>query len=261
MKKAADNLTPVSLELGGKNPCVVAADARLDFAAKRIAWGKFINCGQTCVSPDYLLIDKKIKDKFLTLIVLEIKKFYGDDPEKSDDFARMISSQNVHRIAELLTKGRVITGGVNNPSGKYLAPTILADVRPGDPVMQEEIFGPVLPVIDFKDFEEVYKIIGKNPKPLASYIFSESNKLVKEFLKRTQSGNASVNDTVMQIASPYLPYGGIGTSGVGRYHGKMSFETFSNMRSVMVKSNLFDIWLRYPPYSKFKTGIIRFLMR
>ncbi len=261
MKKASENLTPVSLELGGKNPCVVTADARLDFAARRIAWGKFINCGQTCVSPDYLLIDSRIKEKFLDLLKSEIKKFYGDDPENSGDFARMISAQNVKRMSELLKKGRVITGGVDIPARKYMAPTILTEVSPGDPVMQEEIFGPVLPVIDFKDFEEVYKIIERNPNPLATYIFSGSNRLIKEFLKRTQSGNASVNDTVMQIASPYLPYGGVGTSGVGRYHGRMSFETFSNMRSVMVKSNLFDIWLRYPPYTKFKTAIVRFLMR
>ncbi len=261
MKKAAENLTPVSLELGGKNPCVVTADARLDFAAKRIAWGKFINCGQTCVSPDYLIIDRSIKGKFLDLITSDIRMFYGDDPEHSPDFARMISAQNVSRISELLKKGRIVTGGVNKPADKYVAPTILADVSPNDPVMQEEIFGPVLPVIDYGDFEEVYKIIEQNPKPLATYIFSENKKLVKQFLSRTQSGNAGVNDTVMQIASPYLPYGGVGSSGVGRYHGRMSFETFSNMRSVMVKSTLFDIWLRYPPYTKAKTAIVRFLMR
>ncbi len=261
MRKAAENLTPVSLELGGKNPCVVASDARIDFAARRIAWGKFINCGQTCVSPDYLLIDSSIKDKFIELIKAEIEKFYGADPEHSDDFARMINEQNVKRISGLLQKGKVIKGGIRDPSSHYVAPTILDDVKPEDPVMQEEIFGPVLPVVTFKKFEEVYTIIENNPKPLATYLFTENSRLVKEFLKRTQSGNASVNDTVMQIASPYLPYGGVGTSGVGRYHGKMSFETFSNMRSVMVKSNLLDIWLRYPPYSRVKTKIVRFLMR
>ncbi|HKK43716.1 MAG TPA: aldehyde dehydrogenase family protein, partial [Bacteroidales bacterium] len=261
MRKAAENLTPVSLELGGKNPCVVASDARIDFAARRIAWGKFINCGQTCVSPDYLLIDSSIKDKFLDSILSEIKKFYGENPESSHDFARMISPQNVKRIADLLQNGKIITGGEYKQSLKYVAPTIITDVKPEDPVMQEEIFGPVLPVITFRDFEEVYKLIEKNPKPLATYLFTGNRRLVKEFLKRTQSGNASVNDTVMQIASPYLPYGGVGTSGVGRYHGKMSFETFSNMRSVMVKSNLLDIWLRYPPYSRVKTRIVRFLMR
>ena len=261
MKKAAENLTPVSLELGGKNPCVVAADARLDFAAKRIAWGKFLNCGQTCVSPDYILIDKKIKDRFLEIISDEIRKFYGDQPENSAHFARVISSENVLRLNELTKCGKIVIGGTSNAETRYFAPTIIKDVKPDDPVMQEEIFGPVLPVIDFENFEEVYDIIERNPKPLSTYIFSGSPRLIREFLRRTRSGNVSVNETVMQIASPYLPYGGVGTSGMGRYHGKNSFKTFSNLRSVLVKSNLLDIWLRYPPYSKIKTKIVSFLMR
>jgi aldehyde dehydrogenase (NAD+) len=260
MRKAAENLTPVSLELGGKNPCVVAADARLDYAAKRIAWGKLINCGQTCVSPDYVLIDKRVKDKFLDLITEEISKFYNGDPENSNYFARVISSENVHRLKDLMNAGSIVTGGTVNAETKYVSPTIIKDVKPGDPIMQEEIFGPLLPVIDFENFEEVYGIIELNPNPLATYIFSRSKKLVKEFLARTRSGNVAVNETVMQIASPYLPYGGVGNSGIGRYHGKKSFDTFSNPRSVLVKSNLLDVWLRYPPYSKFKTKIISFLM-
>jgi len=261
MKKAAHNLTPVSLELGGKNPCVVAADARLDYAARRIAWGKFINCGQTCVSPDYLLVDINVKDRLLELITGEIEKFYGENPEKSRDFARVISSRNVLRLSGFIKHGSVVTGGVTDPETRYVSPTIIKNVKPGDPVMQEEIFGPVLPVIDFEKFDEVYKIIEQNPKPLATYIFSSDKKLIREFLTKTQSGNACVNETVMQIASPYLPYGGVGSSGIGRYHGRKSFETFSNMRSVLVKSNLLDIWLRYPPYSKFKTKIVSFLMK
>jgi len=261
MQKAAENLTPVSLELGGKNPCVVAADARLDYAAKRIAWGKFVNCGQTCVSPDYLLIDKKVKDKFLKIISKEIRLFYGDDPEKSDDFARVISSENVDRLGGLMKNGQIVTGGTTDRGSRYVAPTIINNVKPDDPIMQEEIFGPVLPVIDYEKFDDVYGIIEQNPNPLATYIFTRNQKLIREFMRRTRSGNACINETVMQIASPYLPYGGVGTSGIGRYHGKKSFETFSNLRSVLVKSNLLDIWLRYPPYSKFKTKIISWLMR
>jgi aldehyde dehydrogenase (NAD+) len=261
MKKAAQNLTPVSLELGGKNPCVIAADARLDYAAKRIAWGKFINCGQTCVSPDYLLVDRKVKDRLLELLTNEIKKFYGENPEKSKDFARVISSKNVIRLSGFIRSGNIVTGGVTDPETRYVAPTIIKDVKPGDPVMKDEIFGPVLPVIDFEKFDEVYKIIEQNPKPLSTYIFSRDKRLIREFLTKTQSGNASVNETVMQIASPYLPYGGVGSSGIGRYHGKKSFDTFSNKKSVLVKSNLLDIWLRYPPYSKFKTKLISILMR
>jgi aldehyde dehydrogenase (NAD+) len=260
MQKAAVNLTPFSLELGGKNPCVVAADARLDYAAKRIAWGKFINCGQICVSPDYVLIDKKIRDRFLELLAKEIRSFYGDNPETSPDFARVISPENVLRLTGLMTSGKIVVGGKSDPGSKYVDPTVLKGVKMSDPIMQEEIFGPVLPVVDFENFNEVYSMIEQNPKPLAAYIFSENKKRIKEFLAKTQSGTAGVNETVMQIASPYLPFGGIGPSGFGRYHGKKSFETFSNMRSVLAKSNLLDIWLRYPPYSKFKTRIVSFLM-
>jgi len=157
--------------------------------------------------------------------------------------------------------GKIVTGGETDAATKFVAPTVISDVSPDDPIMQDEIFGPVLPVIDFEEFKEVYGIIERNPKPLATYIFSRSTKQVKEFLRRTRSGNAAINETIMQIASPYLPYGGLGSSGIGRYHGKKSFETFSNMRSVLDKSNLLDIWLRYPPYSKFKTKIVSFLMR
>jgi aldehyde dehydrogenase (NAD+) len=260
MKKAAENLIPVSLELGGKNPCVIADDARLDFAAKRIVWGKFINSGQTCVSPDFLLVDIKVKDKLLELMSQAISDFYGENPERSDHYARVISPENVNRLASLMKQGTIVAGGDTDPASGYVAPTIIRDVKPEDLIMQEEIFGPVLPVIDFKDFNEVYDIIDRNPKPLATYIFSRNSKLVREFIRKTQSGSTSVNDTVMQIASPYLPYGGVGPSGMGRYHGRKSFETFSNMRSVLVKSNLLDIWLRYPPYTKFKTKLVSWLM-
>jgi len=157
-------------------------------------------------------------------------------------------------------QGKIVAGGETDQESCYVAPTVIDNVRPGDPVMQEEIFGPLLPVLEFDSFEEVYPIIERSPKPLAVYIFSTSRKTIREFLRRTQSGTAAVNDTVMQIASPYLPYGGIGPSGLGRYHGRKSFETFSNMRSVLVKSNLIDIWLRYPPYSKYKTRLVSWLM-
>jgi aldehyde dehydrogenase (NAD+) len=261
MQKAAENLIPVTLELGGKNPCVIAADARLDFAAKRIAWGKFLNAGQTCISPDYILIDKNIKDKFLDLISKEIRLFYGENTESSNDFARLISPDRVQRLLDLMKNGHIVTGGMSDFKKSYISPTIIKDVKEEDPIMQEEIFGPVLPVIDFEKFDEVYSIIEKNPKPLATYIFSRNKKLINEFLHKTQAGTAGVNETVLQIASPYLPYGGVGTSGTGRYHGKKSFETFSNMRSVLVKSNLLDIPIRYPPYSKLKSKIIKLMMR
>jgi aldehyde dehydrogenase (NAD+) len=261
MEKAAVNLTPLSLELGGKNPCVVAADAKLDFAAKRIAWGKFLNAGQTCICPDYLLIDRKIKDRFLEIIATEISNFYNNDPENSNDFARIINPASVNRLAAFIKDGNIVTGGKYDPENRYVAPTIIKDINPEDPIMQEEIFGPVLPVIDYENIEEVYGIIEQHPKPLAAYIFTKNRKLSGEFLKRVRSGTAAINDVVMQIASPYLPYGGIGCSGLGRYHGKKSFETFSNMRSVLVKSNLIDMFLRYPPYNKLKENVIKWIMR
>jgi aldehyde dehydrogenase (NAD+) len=232
MQKAAENLIPVSLELGGKNPCVIAADARLDFAARRIAWGKFMNAGQTCICSDYLLVDRRVKDRFLEIITNEIDSFYGKNPEKSNNFARIISSDNIRRISLLLKAGYIVTGGRIDEESCYVAPTVIKEIKPDDPIMQEEVFGPVLPVIDFDDFEEVYRIIEKNPKPLATYIFTRSTKLAREFL-----------------------------SGLGRYHGRKSFETFSNMRSVIVKSNLLDLNLRYPPYNKFKEKVLSFLMR
>lgn len=261
MQKAAQNLIPVTLELGGKSPCVVAADAKLEFAAKRIAWGKFINAGQTCIAPDYLLVDERIKERFLKLLAETIKSFYGGDPATSKDFCHIINSDKTLRMAALIKSGKIITGGKTDASTGYTAPTILTDVSYEDPVMKEEIFGPVLPVIAYKDFDEIYRIIDMNPNPLAAYIFTGSRKLASEFLLKTQSGTAAVNETVMQIVSSYLPFGGIGTSGMGRYHGRKSFETFSNMKSVLDKSNLVDIFVRYPPYTRLKEKIIRLMLR
>ncbi|MBN1414303.1 MAG: aldehyde dehydrogenase family protein [Bacteroidales bacterium] len=261
MQKAAENLIPVSLELGGKNPCVVAADARLDYAARRIAWGKFMNAGQTCICSDYVLVDTKVKDRFLDHLSREIKSFYGEDPSTCNDYARIINAENVTRIASLMKTGKIVAGGTIHADSCFVAPTVIKDIGPDDPIMQEEIFGPVLPVIEFEYFDEVYRIIERNPQPLATYIFTRNKKLAREFLQKTRSGSASINDTVLQIASPYLPYGGVGNSGMGRYHGWKSFETFSNMRSVLVKSNLLDIPFRYPPYNKFKEKVVGLLMR
>jgi acyl-CoA reductase-like NAD-dependent aldehyde dehydrogenase len=207
------------------------------------------------------LIDSRIKDRFLEILSAKIRDFYGENPEESKDFARVISTSSAERLTSLMKSGKIAAGGTANIGNRYVAPTIIKDVKPGDPVMLEEIFGPILPVIEYQNIEEVYSIIEKNPKPLATYIFTRNKKLVRSFLARTESGSASINDTVMQIASPYLPYGGIGPSGIGRYHGRKSFETFSNMRSVLVKSNLVDIFARYPPYTNFKENIIKLLLR
>jgi aldehyde dehydrogenase (NAD+) len=261
MQKAAENLIPVSLELGGKNPCVVAEDAHLEFAARRIIWGKFLNAGQTCICTDYVLADNKIRERLLKLMAVEIRSYYGENPENSNDYSRIINPDNTKRLSTLMKNGQIVTGGTVDEKNCYVAPTVIKDITADDPVMQEEIFGPVLPVIGFDNFEEVYDIIRKNPNPLATYIFTRDKNRARVFLQKTRSGSAAINETVLQIASPYLPYGGTGSSGMGRYHGLKSFETFSNMRSVLVKSNLFDIPLRYPPYSRFKEKVIQFLMK
>ena len=260
MQKASENLIPVSLELGGKNPCVVAADAKLDFAAKRIVWGKFMNAGQTCICSDYILVDKKVKDRLLELMADKLKLYYGENPAESNDYARIINPENTRRLSALLETGEIIAGGKVDLEMRYIAPTVIKNVKPDDPIMQKEIFGPILPVIDFENFDEVYKIIERNPKPLAAYIFTRDKKLARDFLSKTRSGTAAINETVLQIASPYLPYGGVGFSGIGKYHGRKSFETFSNIRSVLVKSNLIDFFLRYPPYSSFKEKVLSWLM-
>ena len=261
MTKAAANLTPVSLELGGKNPCIIAADAKLDFAVNRIAWGKFFNGGQTCVAPDYILIDETIRDKFIEMLGKKLLEFYGNDPESSPDFARVINPARAEHLASLMQNGRVVTGGETDISKCYVAPTVICDVNPGDPVMREEVFGPIMPVLTFKKIDEIYSIIERNQKPLALYIFTRNSRLASEVLSRTRSGSSAVNDTVVQFASPYLPFGGVGTSGIGKYHGRNTFKTFSNMRSLMVKSNLLDIFLRYPPYTSFRKKVLELLMR
>ena len=195
------------------------------------------------------------------MIVEEVRSFYGEKPEESNDYAHIINKANVIRLSSMIGNSEVVTGGLFDEENCFVSPTILNNVSPEDPVMQEEIFGPVLPVIEYENFNEVYDIIERNPKPLATYLFTRNKKLIQEFLRKTQSGSAAINETIMQIASPYLPYGGLGNSGMGRYHGRKSFDTFSNMRSVLVKSNLFDIPIRYPPYNRFKEKVVSLLMR
>ena len=257
MEAASKNLTPVSLELGGKNPCIICKDADIDLAAKRITWSKFYNAGQTCVAPDYLLVQKDIKEKLLNKIKLFITEFYGKEPSESPDYPRIINAANVERLEGLMRSGNIISGGNTNVSENYVAPTLIDNVKPGDLIMQEEIFGPVLPVIEYDNIDEIFPLINNNPKPLSLYIFSKSRKLQKYIFNRTSSGNGAINDAIIQFSNPYLPYGGVGESGMGRYHGKSTFDTFSNFRAIMKKSNFPDIPLRYPPYTRWKTRVVK----
>jgi aldehyde dehydrogenase (NAD+) len=249
MAAAAQHLTPVTLELGGKSPCVVDRNISVDDAARRITWGKFINAGQTCIAPDYLLVDRQVKPALLTAIQTCIQEFYGDDPAKSPDFARIVSPKQFSRLANLLQGGKILVGGATNEQDRYIAPTVMDQVSPDDPVMQEEIFGPILPVIEYEDVGEAIALINSKPKPLALYLFSRDKQLQQRVLQETSSGGVCINDTILHIGVPELPFGGVGDSGIGSYHGKASFDTFSHPKSILQKSFWFGLKILYPPYA------------
>lgn len=248
MKAAAKHLTSLTLELGGKNPCIVDRDAHIEFTAKRIVYGKFMNAGQTCVAPDYLLAEKTIKKKLLEHIEKSIRDFYGDDPSQSPDYARIINDRHFHRLSLLLEEGEIVIGGETKAEERYIAPTVIDNVPLDAKIMEEEIFGPILPIIEYRDLSETISFIRERPKPLALYYFSRNRKNQEMVLRETSSGGGTINDTFMHILNPNLPFGGTGYSGMGKYHGKAGFDTFSNMKGVMKKSILFDIPFRYAPY-------------
>jgi len=260
MSAAAKYLTPVTLELGGKSPCIVDQDVNINPAARRIVFGKFINAGQTCVAPDYLLVHQSNKPKLLELIRKYLSRFYGADPRKSPDYARIINMRHFNRLRALLEKGDVIVGGQSDPQDLYIAPTVITDLSWDDPVMQDEIFGPILPVLEFEDLSEVISILNDRPKPLALYVFSNQRENYQQVIDEVSFGTGCINDTVIQFANPHLPFGGVGSSGMGCYHGKASFDIFSHKKSVLKKSFTFDAPLRYPPY-KNKLSILKKILR
>lgn len=248
MQAAAQHLTPVTLELGGKSPCVVEPDTNLEVTAQRITWGKFVNAGQTCVAPDYLLVHKSIKEQLLGAIKDSIRQFYGENPLNSPDYARIISDRHFERLCGLLPDENVVVGGQTDASQRYIAPTIITDVDWQDAVMADEIFGPILPVLEYSNLEDAIAQINAQPKPLALYIFSTNKQTQEKILAQTSSGGVCINDTVMHLAVTELPFGGVGSSGMGSYHGKASFDTFSHYKSILNKSFRMDVKLRYPPY-------------
>ncbi len=256
MQAAAKHLTPVTLELGGKSPCIVDSDVDLKYAAKRITWGKYLNSGQTCIAPDYLLVDRRIKSELLTEIKKCVEEFYGDDPSQSPDYGRIISSRHFERLEPLLNDGEIVVGGQSKPEEKYIAPTVMDRVSWESPVMQEEIFGPILPVLEYADLKEAIAQINARPKPLALYIFSKDKQKQQQVLQGTSSGGVCINDTVMHVSVSTLPFGGVGDSGIGTYHGKASFDTFSHYKSVLKKGFRFDPNWRYPPY-KNKVSLLK----
>ena len=247
MREAAKSLTPVILELGGKSPCIVDAAADTDIAARRIAWGKTLNAGQTCIAPDYLLIHTSQRDKFVIAFARELKKLHGDDCKQSPHYARMVNTRAFERVAGYLKDGRIVLGGATDAKERYIEPTLLADANPESPVMQKKIFGPILPMITFEEREEAVQFINSREKPLALYYFGKV-KDGEEVLRRTSSGGACINDTIMHIANENIPFGGVGYSGMGSYHGKRSFDAFSHQRSVVTTTTLLDLPFRYMPY-------------
>jgi aldehyde dehydrogenase (NAD+) len=260
MAAAARNLTPITLELGGKSPCIVDRSADPATAARRIVSGKFINAGQTCIAPDYLLAHRSMKTELIDRMKSLIAQFYGPDPRQSPDYPRIVNEKHFLRLVNLMRDGKVIIGGQTDPQTHYIAPTILDEITWDDPIMQEEIFGPILPVIDFEDLAEVIPRIKKLPKPLALYFFSNNKSRCEKIIKDIPFGGGCINDTLLHFANPHLPFGGVGSSGMGSYHGKKSFDTFSHQKSVLKKYLRFDAPLRYPPYGS-KLGILKKVMR
>ena len=249
MEAAAKHLTPVVLELGGKSPCIIDKSANLEVAAKRVAWGKSLNAGQTCIAPDYLMIHEEVKDQFLKLLVKEWKHLLTKDPQKAKHFVRIVSDKALERLIGYLDNGTIYHGGKYDKATRYLSPTILTDVQENAPVMQEEIFGPIFPVLTFKDLDEVISFVNKREKPLALYYFGKDD---QKILRHTSSGGACVNDVIMHIVNHKVPFGGVGNSGMGAYHGKDSFLTFSHRRSVIKTPTWVDMPFRYMPYKLFK---------
>lgn len=260
MQAAAKQMVPVTLELGGKSPCIVDETAPLSLTARRIIWGKLLNAGQTCIAPDYLLVHEKVKDKLLDALKKAIQKAYGPDARKSPDYPRIITPANVERLAVLIQDAKVVYGGTFDVNERYFEPTLLDEVTPDMPVMQQEIFGPVLPVLTFRETEEIVRFVNSRPRPLALYVFSQNKSFRKKIVKEIPAGGVTVNDTLMHIVSNRLPFGGVGNSGMGQYHGVYSFQTFSNAKPVVKRGNWLDVPIRYAPYGK-KLKILKFLMR
>ena len=247
-KAAAQYLTPVTLELGGKSPCIIDETANLKLAVKRLIWGKFINAGQTCIAPDYLLIHQSVKEKFVAHFKEEIINAYGENPQNSPDFPRIVNTRNFDRLALMLENENFLIGGEINRNNRYIAPTIVNEPNSDSEVMKGEIFGPILPLISYKMEEEFDSIITKYDKPLAFYVFTTRKNFAKKMIAKYSFGGGTINDTMVHFANHRLPFGGVGESGIGSYHGKKSFDTFSHKKGVVTRSNWLDIPIRYAPY-------------
>ena len=257
-KAAAEHLTPVTLELGGKSPAFVTEKADLQIAAKRIVWGKFINAGQTCVAPDYLYVAENIKAKFLKVLIEEIKKRNYTD--NVDHYCKIINERNFDRLEKMIDREKVVFGGETNREKRYISPTVLDNVTWDDAVMQEEIFGPILPILTYKNLETAMQTVVEGEKPLSAYLFSNDAKEQELFTEKLSFGGGCINDTLMHLSNDRLPFGGVGNSGIGHYHGKFGFEAFSHQKAILKKSNYLEPELKYPPYSDAKLNIMKKLL-
>lgn len=261
MEKAAANLTPVTLELGGKSPCIIDNTCDLKIAAARLAFGKFLNCGQTCVAPDYVLIDRQVKDAFLPLLKEQIARMYGTDPLKNPDYGKIINRKHFDRLLGLIDCDKCILGGKYDQEHLRIEPTILDSVTADDPIMQEEIFGPILPILTYDTLDEAEGFITSREKPLAFYLFTKDKTTEQRFLNQVSFGGGCINDTIIHLATSEMGFGGVGNSGMGSYHGRKSFDTFSHEKSIVKKYCWLDLPMRYQPYSKLHLKLIRLFLR
>ncbi|MBO5060964.1 MAG: aldehyde dehydrogenase [Clostridia bacterium] len=250
LRRTAENLTPVVLELGGKSPCIVDSSAKLKIAAKRIVFGKYLNCGQTCVAPDYILCEKSVKDRLIEEILKQIKKQYGEKPLENPDYGKIVNEKHFDRLLGLIDKDKIVIGGESNRETLQIAPTVMDNVTFKDGVMQEEIFGPIMPILTYDSFDEVFEILRDKPKPLAQYIFSENKENIKRVTELCSFGGGCINDTIIHLATSEMGFGGVGESGMGAYHGKVGFDAFSHTKSIVDKKTWIDLPMRYQPYKK-----------
>lgn len=260
MEKASKNLIPITLELGGKSPCIIDNTAKLGLAAKRIVWGKFLNAGQTCVAPDYILVQKDVKEKLLSELKGELVSQFGNDIKLSPDFPRIVNEQSLLRLKSYLKDGDIYFGGKSDEKDLYLAPTILTNIKNNNSIMEEEIFGPILPILEYSTIDEAINYVTNNDKPLALYYFSEDSSAVEKMLNSTTSGGVTINDTIIHVASSYLPFGGVGPSGMGAYHGKASFDIFTHKKSVIKRGTFIEFPIKFAPYNN-KINLLKKVMK
>lgn len=261
LRHAAEYLTPVTLELGGKSPCIVDSTAKIRLAAKRIVFGKYLNCGQTCVAPDYILCDKRIRDELITAILAEIEKQFGKEPLKNPNYGKIINEKHFERILGLINGEKLVYGGQSEPESLRIAPTVLNNITWDDAVMGEEIFGPLLPILTFDTLDEALDTVESHPHPLALYFFSEDKAAQKKVLDTCRFGGGCINDTIIHLATSDMPFGGVGESGMGSYHGMVGFETFSHYRSIVDKKTWMDLPIRYQKYTRLKEKMMQMFLK